>query len=70
MVCDDVIVTMTTVYYTGIVEYMRKQSGPSSILLERAEDIKKFINTREISVVAYFHDNHGNNIPSLFRRPF
>jgi protein disulfide isomerase len=41
----------------GIVEYMRRQAGPSSILLERTEDVKKFINKREISVVAYFEED-------------
>lgn len=45
---------------TGIVEYMKQQAGPSSILFTRSEEVKKFINTREISVVAYFHDNPGN----------
>jgi protein disulfide isomerase len=46
----------------GIVEYMRQQAGPSSIPLASTEDVKKFVNTREISVVAYFHDN-----PDLLR---
>lgn len=44
---------------TGIVDYMKQQAGPSSILLEQTEDVKKFINTREIAAVAYFHDNPG-----------
>lgn len=44
----------------GIVEYMKQQTGPSSILLQRSEEVKKFINTREISIVAYLHDNPGN----------
>ena len=45
---------------TGIVEYMKQQTGPSSILLTRNEEVKKFTNTREISVVAYFHDDPGS----------
>lgn len=45
---------------TGIVEYMKQQVGPSSILLTRNEEVKKFTNTREVSVVAYFHDDPGS----------
>lgn len=51
----------------GIVEYMKQQTGPSSILLQRSEEVKKFINTREISVVAYLHDNPGN--PNIMNQP-
>ena len=43
----------------GIVEYMRRQAGPGSILLERAEDVRRFTRTREVTVVAYFNDHTG-----------
>ena len=38
---------------------MQQQAGPSSTLLERAEDVKKFTSTREISVVGYFTEDTG-----------
>ena len=43
----------------GIVEYMRRQAGPGSILLERAEDVRRFTRTREVTVVAYFNEHTG-----------
>ena len=43
----------------GIVEYMQQQAGPSSILLEHIEDVKKFTSTRDISVVGYFTEDTG-----------
>ena len=39
---------------------MRLQAGPSSIPLEQTADVKKFINKREISVVAYFDEDTGS----------
>lgn len=50
----------------GIVEYMRKQAGPSSIQLEQNGDVRKFINSREISVVGYFSDDTGSKLVDEF----
>ena len=49
----------TPILITDIVEYMRQQAGPSSILLEQTGDVQRFINQREVSVVGYFHDDTG-----------
>ena len=54
------------VIITGIVEYMRQQAGPSSVPLEQTGDVRKFINKKGLSVVAYFREDTG--IPP-FTRP-
>jgi protein disulfide isomerase len=52
---------------SGIVEYMKQQSGPSSIPLEQTADVKKFINRRAISVVGYFHEDTDSVLLREFR---
>ena len=51
----------------GIVNYMKRQVGPSSTLLKSAEDVKKFIKSpNEPRVVAYFSESTNSKLVDAF----
>ncbi|XP_068169947.1 protein disulfide-isomerase A3 [Antennarius striatus] len=41
----------------GIVSYLKKQAGPASVLLKDDEQLQKFINDEDASVVGFFADD-------------
>ena len=54
-------------YFVGIVNYMKRQAGPSSTLLETVEDVKKFIKSpNEPRVVAYFSESTDSKLVDAF----
>ena len=51
----------------GIVNYMKRQAGPSSTPLETVEDVKKFIKSpNEPRVVAYFTESTDVKLVDAF----
>ena len=52
---------------TGIVDYMKRQSGPSSTLLQSADEVRKFSKSpMEPRVVAFFSESTNSKLVEAF----
>uniref|UniRef100_A0A8D0CDR5 Protein disulfide isomerase family A, member 7 n=1 Tax=Scleropages formosus TaxID=113540 RepID=A0A8D0CDR5_SCLFO len=64
--CEHVYLTTGTVLIhtrtEGIVHYMQKQTGPSSVVLHSKEDLDAFINHSDASVVGFFPNGSNTHL--------
>ena len=69
--CLDVLISLVSydiiLFPSGIVNYMKRQAGPSSTLLQSVEAIKKFSKSpTEARVVGFFSESTNSKILDAF----
>ena len=53
--------------HPGIVEYMRRQAGPSSTPLASVAEVRGFVNSRETRVVGFFSGDTSSHLLDEFK---
>ena len=60
-------VSLPLLTHPGIVEYMRRQAGPSSTPLASVAEVRGFVNSRETRVVGFFSGDTSSHLLDEFK---